>query len=133
MFDICHTIPHRYPFLMLDKITEVEQGKWAKGYKLVTNNEWFITEVNSKMPSTMIIEALAQLGAFATTSNAGGLGFLSSLGGVTCLGNAYAGDRVDLFYEIEKIRKGFVVGKGEARVNGELIVQAEEIIIYLQS
>ncbi len=47
MIDISSTIPHRYPFLFIDKVLEVEENKWAKGYKLVTRNEWFFMK---KMP-----------------------------------------------------------------------------------
>ena len=38
------TLPHRYPFLMIDKVTNVKQGESVTGYKLITNNEWFIND-----------------------------------------------------------------------------------------
>lgn len=132
MIDIQSVIPHRYPFLMIDRILEIEQGKWAKGYKNVTYNEWFMTEPNNCMPSMMIVEALAQLGAFATTSRENSLGYLSSLKGTEFLGNAYPGDRIELYYEVVKNRRGFVLGKGEATVGDQVIIRAEEIMIYMQ-
>lgn len=133
MIDISSTIPHRYPFLFIDKVLEVEKNKWAKGYKLVTRNEWFFYEEDASVPSTLIVEALAQLGAFATISTDKGLGFLSALKGVEVLGAAYSGDRIDLYYEIIKNKRGFVIGKGIASVNEQVILKADEIMIYLQA
>jgi 3-hydroxyacyl-[acyl-carrier-protein] dehydratase len=72
-------LPHRYPSLMIDRILEIEPGKWVRGYKYVTQNEWFMAESQDCMPSTLVTEALAQLGAFTAVSGANGLGFLSSL------------------------------------------------------
>ncbi|WP_422660594.1 3-hydroxyacyl-ACP dehydratase FabZ family protein [Paenibacillus sp. EC2-1] len=132
MFDIPSVIPHRYPFLMIDRITAIEQGKWVKGYKNVTWNEWYITESHQCMPSMMIVEALAQLGAFATIEQEKSLGFLSSISGVEILGEAYPGDRIELFYEVVKNRRGFVLGRGEATVEDKVIIRAEEIMIYIQ-
>ncbi|WP_442601908.1 beta-hydroxyacyl-ACP dehydratase [Paenibacillus sp. KN14-4R] len=132
MTDIQQIIPHRYPFLMIDQMIEIDQGKWAKGFKNVTRNEWYITDANPCMPSAMIVEALAQLGAFTTTSSEGNLGFLSSLNGIEVLGNAYPGDRVELFYEVIKNRRGFILGKGEAKVGDQIIIRADEIMIYVQ-
>ena len=77
--NIQNILPHRYPFLMVDRIVEVESGKWVKGYKNVSCNEWFITESQTTMPHMLIVEAIAQLGAFVSTENTDGIGFLSSL------------------------------------------------------
>lgn len=89
MTKIPNVLPHRYPFLFVDQILEIEQNKWVKGYKNITINEWFFYENNNSVPSTLIIEGLAQLGAFATMSNNNGLGFLSALKGIEVLGQAY--------------------------------------------
>jgi len=132
MIDIQNVLPHRYPFLLIDRVLEVEKNKWAKGYKNVTSNEWYITDQNTFIPSTLLIEALAQLGAFTIFSENNGLGFLSSLKGIEVLGQASPGDRVDLYYEIIKNKRGFVVGKGVASVGDQVIINAEEIMIYIQ-
>jgi 3-hydroxyacyl-[acyl-carrier-protein] dehydratase len=135
MVDIPRVIPHRYPFLMVDRVLEINPGKWVKGYKNVTWNEWFITDNSCCMPCVIIVEALAQLGAFAIfgDENENGLGLLTSLKGIEFLGDAYPGDRIDLYYEVIKNRRGFVLGKGEASVGDKVVLKAEEIMIYLQS
>ncbi|AJH17724.1 3-hydroxyacyl-ACP dehydratase FabZ family protein [Bacillus mycoides] len=128
--NIKDTLPHRYPFLMIDKITNVKESQSATGYKLITNNEWFINENQNYMPHMLIVEALAQLSAFVSTGESEGLGFLSSLDGVEFYENAYPGDKLDLHYELTRNRRGFVLGKGIASVNGQSIVTIEKLLIY---
>ncbi|WP_377865355.1 3-hydroxyacyl-ACP dehydratase FabZ family protein [Bacillus sp. R86525] len=128
--NIKDTLPHRYPFLMIDKITNVKESQSATGYKLITNNEWFINKNQNYMPHMLIVEALAQLSAFVSTGESGGLGFLSSLDGVEFHENAYPGDKLDLHYELTRNRRGFVLGKGIASVNGQSIVTIEKLLIY---
>ncbi|MFA2694914.1 3-hydroxyacyl-ACP dehydratase FabZ family protein [Bacillus sp. SIMBA_074] len=128
--NIKDTLPHRYPFLMIDKITNVKESQSATGYKLITNNEWFINENQNYMPHMLIVEALAQLSAFVSTGESEGLGFLSSLDGVEFHENAYPGDKLELHYELTRNRRGFVLGKGIASVNGQSIVTIEKLLIY---
>ncbi|KMN46098.1 3-hydroxyacyl-ACP dehydratase FabZ family protein [Bacillus sp. LK2] len=124
------TLPHRYPFLMIDKITSVKESQSATGYKLITHNEWFINENQNYMPHMLIVEALAQLSAFVSTSESDELGFLSSLDGVEFHEKAYPGDKLDLHYELTRNRRGFILGKGIASVNGQSIVTIEKLLIY---
>ncbi|QWH37902.1 3-hydroxyacyl-ACP dehydratase FabZ family protein [Bacillus mycoides] len=128
--NIKDTLPHRYPFLMIDKITNVKESQSATGYKLITNNEWFINNNQNYMPHMLIVEALAQLSAFLSTGESEGLGFLSSLDGVEFHEKAYPGDKLDLHYELTRNRRGFVLGKGIASVNGQSIVTIEKLLIY---
>ncbi|MDM5194060.1 3-hydroxyacyl-ACP dehydratase FabZ family protein [Bacillus hominis] len=128
--NIKDTLPHRYPFLMIDKITNVKESQSATGYKLITNSEWFINNNQNYMPHMLIVEALAQLSAFVSTSESEGLGFLSSLDGVEFHENAYPGDKLDLHYELTRNRRGFILGKGIASVNGQSIVTIEKLLIY---
>ncbi|MEX0136994.1 beta-hydroxyacyl-ACP dehydratase [Bacillus nitratireducens] len=128
--NIKDTLPHRYPFLMIDKITSVTESQSATGYKLITNNEWFINKNQNYMPHMLIVEALAQLSAFVSTGESEGLGFLSSLDGVEFHANAYPGDKLDLHYELTRNRRGFILGKGIASVNGQSIVTIEKLLIY---
>ncbi|MED1138132.1 3-hydroxyacyl-ACP dehydratase FabZ family protein [Bacillus paranthracis] len=124
------TLPHRYPFLMIDKVTNVKQGESVTGYKLITNKEWFINDSQKHMPHMLIVEALAQLSAFVHTSDSNELGFLSSLDGVTFHEKAYPGDKLNLHYELTRNRRGFVLGKGTATVNNQPIVTIEKLLIY---
>ncbi len=124
------TLPHRYPFLMLDKVTNVKQGESVTGYKLITNNEWFINDSQKHMPHMLIVEALAQLSAFVHISDSDRLGFLSSLDGVEFHEKAYPGDKLNLHYELTRNRRGFVLGKGTATVNNQPIVTIEKLLIY---
>ena len=64
--EIIRRIPHRYPFLLVDRVTEIVPGEYAKGYKNVTINEPFFQghfPAYPVMPGVLIIEALAQLGS----------------------------------------------------------------------
>lgn len=132
--EVMDILPHRYPFLMIDRVTQIEPGTSAIGYKLISHNEWFMSGASTFMPDSLIIEALAQLGAFtAVQSQQGGLGFLSSLKGVESMGRAYAGDKLELSYEVLRSKKGFTIGKGEAFVDGRVILRADEIMIYTAS
>ncbi|MBJ8076854.1 beta-hydroxyacyl-ACP dehydratase [Bacillus cereus group sp. N12] len=124
------TLPHRYPFLMIDKVTSIKQGESVTGYKLITNNEWFINDTQKHMPHMLIVEALAQLSAFVNTSDSEGLGFLSSLDGVDFHEKAYPGDKLDLHYELTRNRRGFVLGTGTATVNSHPIVTIKKLLIY---
>ena len=64
-------LPHRYPFLLVDKITDYEPGKWAKGIKCVTANEMhFMGHFPQQhvMPGVLILEAMAQVGGVSLLS-----------------------------------------------------------------
>ncbi|EHQ59372.1 3R-hydroxymyristoyl ACP dehydrase [Paenibacillus dendritiformis C454] len=130
---ITDRLPHRYPFLMVDCITDIQEGQWAKGTKKVTGTEWYFAGEGSErtMPHTMIVEALAQLGALAAMGQGGRLGFLSSIKGAEFCGHASPGDCLFLEYTLIKARRGFVVGRGQAAVEGKVIVSVDEIMVYI--
>lgn len=78
-------IPHRYPFLLVDRITDFEPGKWAKGIKCVSANEMqFCGHFPQEhvMPGVLIIEALAQVGAIAILSLEENKGKIAYFGGI---------------------------------------------------
>lgn len=74
-----YMLPHRYPFLFIDGVIESEPGKHAAAYKLVSENDWFITDTQTEMPFSLMIEALAQTAAFTGITDENSLGLLSSV------------------------------------------------------
>ena len=124
-------LPHRYPFLLVDKITECVPGERAKGLKCVTANEPFFQghfPGFKVMPGVLIIEALAQVGAVAILTEPGSEGKLALFGGIK---NARfkrqvrPGDVLELECQLTA-RKGPVgFGTAEARVEGKLACKAE--------
>lgn len=129
--EIQKILPHRYPFLLVDKITDYEPGKWAKGIKCVSVNEMqFCGHFPNMhvMPGVLIIEALAQVGAVSILTEDENLGKIALFGGIK---NArfrqqvYPGDILNLECEII-LRKGPIgIGKAIATVNGKVAVAAE--------
>ena len=124
-------LPHRYPFLLVDRITECVPGEGAKGIKCVTANEPFFQghfPGFKVMPGVLIIEALAQVGAVAILTEEGSAGKLALFGGIK---NARfkkqvrPGDVLELSCQLTA-RKGPVgFGTAEARVDGQLACKAE--------
>lgn len=129
--EIKETIPHRYPFLLVDKVTEVEEGKRVVGYKNVTINEPFFQghfPDYPVMPGVLIIEALAQVGAVAMLGmeeNKGKIGFLAGVDKCRFKRQVLPGDQLKLEVEITRIKGPIGKGKGTATVNGEVACQAE--------
>lgn len=129
--EIKEIIPHRYPFLLLDRILELEPGQRALGEKLVTINEPFFQghfPDMPVMPGVLIVEALAQTGAVAALSlpeNKGKLAFFAGIDHVRFRRPVRPGDILRLEVAIDKIRRGIGKGKGKATVDGVLVCEGE--------
>ena len=129
--EIKDILPHRYPFLMIDRVEEVVEGKSAKGYKNVTINENFFNGHFPEypvMPGVLILEALAQMGAICILSQEefkGKIGFLVGADKVRWKKQVTPGDKLSLEIEIVKLRGNIGVGKGKATVDGSLICEGE--------
>ena len=131
--EIMEILPHRPPFLLVDRIVECEPGKSAKGIKCVSMNEPFFPghfPGQPIMPGVLILEALAQTGAVAALSLPENRGKLALFGGIK---NArfkrqvVPGDVLELKCTLTK-RKGPVgIGEAVATVNGETAATAELI------
>ena len=124
-------LPHRYPFLLVDRILECEPGQYAKGIKCVSANEMhFLGHFPRKhiMPGVLIIEALAQVGAVAILTEEENKGKIVLFGGIKNARfrqHVIPGDVLELSCEIIS-RKGPVgIGKAIAKVGGEVVVSAE--------
>lgn len=124
-------LPHRYPFLLVDRITDYEAGKWAKGIKCVSANEQqFLGHFPDKhiMPGVLIIEALAQTGAVALLTEEENKGKLALFGGIKKARfrrQVIPGDVLELSCEIISRKGPIGIGSAVATVNGEVAVKAE--------
>lgn len=129
--EIKEIIPHRYPFLLVDKILEIEEGKRAVGIKNVTANEPFFSghfPDYPVMPGVLIVEALAQVGAVAMLKkeeNRGRLAFFTGIDNCRIKRQVKPGDQLRLEVEMTRVRGSFGKGKGIATVDGELAVETE--------
>ena len=124
-------IPHRPPFLLVDKITDFEPGAWAKGIKAVTVNEPFFAGHFPEyhvMPGVLILEALAQVGAVAILALPENRGKLALFGGIK---NArfkrkvVPGDVLEMECVLTKRRGPVGIGECKALVDGQVACVAE--------
>ncbi|MDP4171691.1 MAG: 3-hydroxyacyl-ACP dehydratase FabZ [Bacillota bacterium] len=124
-------IPHRYPFLLVDKILELEEGQKAVGIKNVTANEEFFNghfPDYPVMPGVLIVEALAQVGAVAMLikeENKGRLAFFAGIDSCRFKKQVKPGDQLRLEVEIIRLRGPIGKGKAVATVDGEIACEAE--------
>lgn len=124
-------IPHRYPFLLIDRITYLEPGTKAKGYKNVTTNESFFQghfPGNPIMPGVLIIEALAQLGCVAMLVKEeykNMIGLFAGIDNVRFKKQVIPGDKLELSVELIKLKGPIGKFKGEAKVDNQLAAEAE--------
>ena len=129
--EIAAILPHRYPFALVDKIVDGEEGKWAKAIKCVSVNEPFFQGHFPQyhvMPGVLIIEALAQVGAVAVLSmpeHRGKIGFLGAIRNARFRRQVTPGDVLELECTIIK-QKGLVaIAEARASVDGQDAVTAE--------
>lgn len=126
-------LPHRYPFVMVDRVTEVTPGKSIRGHKNVTFNEpYFQGHFPQRpiMPGVLILEALAQIGGilayasdpFDKTSN---LMFFLGIDKAKFRHTVEPGDRLDLYVEVLHHRSNVWKLRGEATVDGTRCAEGE--------
>jgi len=129
--EIKEIIMHRYPFLLVDNLIDLQVGKRAVGIKNVPSNEKFFLghfPDDPVMPGVLIVEALAQVGAIAMLTKEGNKGRLGLLAGVNqCRfkNQVKAGDQLILEVEITRVKGSIGKGKGVASVNGYVVCETE--------
>lgn len=128
--DIRNILPHRYPFLLVDRVTEIDPGVRVKGYKMVTANEPHFTghfPEYSIMPGVLIVEAMAQLGGVAVLAQPefqGKRPLLSGIDGARFRGQVRPGDKLDMEIVIDRLKGHLGKGKATAHVDGKLVAEA---------
>lgn len=124
-------LPHRYPFLMVDAIEEIDPGRRIVGIKNVTLNEWFFQghfPGQPVMPGVLIIESMAQIGGVLLLADIPDRG--SKLIYFVAIDNArfrkpvIPGDQLRSELTVAAIRATFCKLEGRATVNGELVAEA---------
>ena len=129
--EIKKIIPHRYPFLLLDKIVELEDGKRCVGIKQVSGNEPFFQghfPDYAVMPGVLIVEALAQTGAVAMLrleENQGKLAMFAGIDKCRFKRQVMPGDTLRLEVEINRIKGPIGKGTAKATVDGEVACSCE--------
>lgn len=129
--EIKKILPHREPFLMIDRVDELEEGVMAKGIKAVSANEWFFMghfgDVKI-MPGVLIIEAIAQMGGVALLTKEemkGKLAYLGKIKNARFNEKVVPGDVLELETLIETVKGNVGLGSGKAYVRGKLVASCE--------
>ena len=129
--EIKKIIPQREPFLMVDEIESCSPGQSAIGYKNVNNDEYYFKghfPGNPVMPGVLIVESLAQTGAYAILSEEENKGKNAIFGGIEKMRfkrMVVPGDRLKLEVNIIKRKGPIGIGEGIASVNGEIAAKGE--------
>lgn len=129
--DIKKILPHRFPFLLIDRIIEIVDGKKAVGIKNVTANESFFNghfPQQPVMPGVLIIEAMAQVSCacmLSQTQHAGKLPYFTGIDNVRFRQPVIPGDCLELTVNVLKVKGSMGKVLGEARVNEKLVASGE--------
>jgi 3-hydroxyacyl-[acyl-carrier-protein] dehydratase len=121
-------LPHRYPFLLVDRVTEFEVDKRIVGIKNVSLNERYLATDGDRrvLPPTILTEAVAQVGAIlilAKPENRQRLPFFAGIQRVRYRRAVYAGDVVEIEAVVLRLRSRMGLLKGVARVDGHKVVE----------
>ena len=131
IMDILKLLPHRYPFLLVDRLEEVEEGTKCIGYKNVTINEPFFQghfPDHPIMPGVLILEAMAQVGGAyvaATSDVAEKVTYFVGIDNARFRKPVRPGDQLRMVVELISSRRGIHVFQGKAYVGDSLMAEAE--------
>ncbi len=128
---ILSVLPHRYPFLLVDRLTDLVPGEKAAGLKNVTINEPFFQghfPGEPVMPGVLIVESLAQVGAVAILSmpeNEDKLALFTGINNFRFKQMVKPGDQLELVVSLTGMRRNLGKGEAEAMVNGKIVASGE--------
>ena len=127
-------LPHRYPFLLVDRVVKLEPNKRVVGVKCVTANEPFFAghfPGHPVMPGVLILEALAQASALMSLTTtpeeqrAGKVIYFMAIDGARFRKPVVPGDVLELHCEMLKNKGSIIKVKGEAKVDGQVVAEGE--------
>lgn len=129
VMEIMERIPHRYPFLLVDRILEMDtEEQTIVGLKNVTANEDFFNghfPGHPIMPGVLIVEGLAQcLGVLVMPPNCGKVPYFAAIDNVKFKAPVRPGDQVIYEAKVEKMRSSIIKASGVAKVDGKIVAQA---------
>jgi 3-hydroxyacyl-[acyl-carrier-protein] dehydratase len=132
---IMHLLPHRYPFLLVDRVVELEPGKRIRALKNVTFNEPFFQghfPGRPVMPGVLVIEAMAQAGGLLTqlsqsadARSEGKLFYLVKVDNARFNRMVVPGDQLDMEVQVKRLIRNMALYACEARVDGVTVASAE--------
>lgn len=132
--EVMKYLPHRYPFLLIDRVTEMELGKTVTAIKNVTINEPFFPghfPISPVMPGVLILEAMAQAAALLSFKTEGtapenvGVVYFAGIDGARFKRPVVPGDQLVIKVEILRQMRGIWKYKAQAHVDGQLACEAE--------
>lgn len=133
---IMKVLPHRYPFLLVDRIVELEKGKRAIGIKNVTINDGFFQghfPARAVMPGVLMVEAMAQVGGIAILTNEyhyGKVAFFMGADNVKFRKVVTPGDQLFLEAEVMRDRTKTAQIRGRVKVLGKIVAEAEMMFSF---
>jgi 3-hydroxyacyl-[acyl-carrier-protein] dehydratase len=134
IYEILKQLPHRYPFLLVDRVLELEKGKRIKAIKNVTINEpFFVGHFPHRpvMPGVLMLEAMAQVAALlafdalGTTPSEKTIYYFAGIDGARFKRPVEPGDQLVMDVSLERMKSGIFKFKGTARVDEQLACEAE--------
>lgn len=129
VMEIMKRIPHRYPFLLVDRVLEMEEGKSIRAIKNVTMNEEFFQghfPGHPVMPGVLIVEGMAQaLGVLVMKPEENKVPYFMSIDKAKFRRPVTPGDQLVYELEITKMKKSLIKADGKTFVDGKLVAQAE--------
>ena len=136
--EIMSIIPHRQPFLLIDRVEEIVEGESVTAIKNVTYNEPFFAghfPQEPVMPGVLIVEAMAQAGAVAILSMdefRGKTGYFGAIKNVKFKRKVVPGDTLRLELEIDKLKRNIGIGHGTAYVGDQVACQVEQFMFIVE-